>query len=127
MSKTTILEFKAKKPDPTLSICAKHGDKPDALLEILHDLQEVVGHVPESSLPIIAKALNLSRAEVHGVVTFYHDFHTSPQKKHVITCAHCTRRETHQGQEGRDRENLLPGLVRPVTFDDGEWQGHGTG
>ena len=84
MVKTTILNFTAKKPDPTLPICAKHGNRPDALLEILHDLQEELGHVPEASLPVVAKALNLSRAEVHGVVTFYHDYHTQPQKKHVI-------------------------------------------
>ena len=81
---TTLLNFKAKSPDPAIAICAKHGDRPDALLEILHDLQNEVGHVPETSLPVIATALNLSRAEVHGVVTFYHDYHTAPQKKHVI-------------------------------------------
>lgn len=84
MFKTTILSFTAKKPDPTVSICAQHGDRPDALLEILHDLQEALGHVPEASLPVIAKALNLSRAEVYGVVTFYHDYHMKPQARHVI-------------------------------------------
>jgi formate dehydrogenase subunit gamma len=88
MAKTTILEFKGNRADPTpqiaMAICAKYGDKPEALIEILHDLQEEVGHVPEASLPIIAKALNLSRAEVYGVVTFYHDFHMKPQAKHVI-------------------------------------------
>jgi formate dehydrogenase subunit gamma len=84
MAKTTILKFTPKKPDPTAAICARHGDRPDALLEILHDLQEELGHVPEASLPVIAKALNLSRAEVYGVVTFYHDYHMKPQAKHVI-------------------------------------------
>lgn len=84
MSKTTILDFQVKKPDPALAICAHYADRPDALLEILHDLQEKVGHVPEASLPIIAKSLNLSRAEVYGVVTFYHDYHQKPQTKHVI-------------------------------------------
>ena len=44
------------------------------LLPILHGIQEEFGHVPQEALPIIAEALNLSRAEVHGVVTFYHDF-----------------------------------------------------
>ena len=84
MATTTILDFHAKKPDPALAICAGHGNRPDALLEILHDLQEKIGHVPEASLPVIAKALNLSRAEVYGVVTFYHDYHMKPQAKHVI-------------------------------------------
>ena len=78
---TTVLEF-AK--SPAEAICARHGNRPDALLEILHDLQGEVGYVPESSLPLIAKALNLSRAEVYGVATFYHDFHLKPSGKHHI-------------------------------------------
>lgn len=82
--KTTILDFAGKATDPTHAICAKHGNRPDALLEILHDLQHQIGHVPEASLPVIAKALNLSRAEVYGVATFYHDFHLKPQGKHTI-------------------------------------------
>ncbi len=81
MAKTTILEFK---PDPAASICARYGNTPDQLIEILHDLQREIGHVPEASLPVIAKALNLSRAEVYGVVTFYHDFHMKKPAKHVI-------------------------------------------
>lgn len=67
-----------------VEICRNYANQPDALLEILHDVQEKLGHVPESSLPAIANALNLSRAEVYGVVTFYHDFHLKPQGKHVI-------------------------------------------
>lgn len=82
--KTTILDFAGKATDPAHAICAKHGNRPDALLEILHDLQHQIGHVPEASLPAIAKALNLSRAEVYGVATFYHDFHLKPQGKHTI-------------------------------------------
>lgn len=66
------------------TIALRYGNKPDALLEILHDLQHEVGHVPEAALPVLAKQLNLSRAEVHGVVTFYHDFRRNPAGKHVI-------------------------------------------
>ena len=65
-------------------ICLAHGNRPDELLEIFYDVQAKLGHVPESTLPVIAEALNLSRAEVYGVVTFYHDFHLKPQGKHVI-------------------------------------------
>ncbi len=67
-----------------LAACAVHGNKPDELLEILHALQHDLGYVPESTLPVIANALNLSRAEVHGVVTFYHDFKREPQGRHTI-------------------------------------------
>ena len=82
--KSTLLDFTIKKPDAAIAVAQRHGNRPDALLEILHDLQHEKGHVPETSLPIIAKALNLSRAEVYGVATFYHDFHLKPTGKHSI-------------------------------------------
>lgn len=67
-----------------LAACARHGNKPDELLEILHELQEHLGYIPEAALPAIAKALNRSRAEIYGVVTFYHDFRRAPAGRHVI-------------------------------------------
>ena len=56
----------------------------DALIEILHEIQHRFGYVPESAIPVIAEELNLSRAEVHGVVTFYHDFRTEPAGSCVV-------------------------------------------
>lgn len=67
-----------------LAVCARHGNGASELLEILHELQHQIGCVPEATKPVIAKALNLSRAEVHGVVTFYHDFRSEPAGKHTI-------------------------------------------
>lgn len=58
--------------------------KPGALLPLLHAIQDNVGYVPETSYGAIAKALSLSVAEVHGVVTFYHHFRTHPAGKHVL-------------------------------------------
>lgn len=55
-----------------------------ALLPILHAVQNALGYIPEPALPVIAKDLNLSRAEVHGVLTFYHYFRTKPVGKHVL-------------------------------------------
>jgi formate dehydrogenase subunit gamma len=66
------------------TIAAEHGNRPDALIEILHDVQEALGYVPEAVIPALANALNLSRAEVHGVVTFYHDFRREPAGRHVL-------------------------------------------
>jgi formate dehydrogenase subunit gamma len=51
---------------------------------MLHALQEAFGYVPEAAVPMIAQARNLSRAEVHGVFTFYHDFRHEPAGKHVL-------------------------------------------
>lgn len=55
-----------------------------ALLPILHGIQEQLGYVPPAAIEVVAEALNLSRAEVHGVVTFYHDFRSAPPGKHVL-------------------------------------------
>jgi formate dehydrogenase subunit gamma len=54
------------------------------LLPILHAVQQAFGHVPEAAIPLIATRLNLSRAEVHGVVSFYHDFRAAPAGRHVL-------------------------------------------
>lgn len=66
------------------SVAAEHGNRPDALIEILHRLQGELGCVPEAAVPALADALNLTRAEVHGIVTFYHDFRREPAGRHVL-------------------------------------------
>jgi formate dehydrogenase subunit gamma len=65
-------------------IIAEHSHLEGATLVILHALQETFGYVPEPAVPMIASALNLSRAEVHGVFTFYHDFRREPAGRHVL-------------------------------------------
>ncbi len=67
-----------------LTICAAHDNRPDELLEIFHDLQHEFGYVPDQTLPIIANALNRSRAEIYGVLTFYHEFRRTPGGRHNI-------------------------------------------
>jgi formate dehydrogenase subunit gamma len=57
---------------------------PGALLPILHALQDDFGYVDKEAVPMIADALNISIAEVHGVISFYHDFHTEPHGRHVL-------------------------------------------
>jgi formate dehydrogenase subunit gamma len=70
---------------PTLNtIFVKHRQQPGALLPILHDIQHALGYVPDDAVPLIAKELNLSRAEVHGVITYYHHFRQTPPRKHVV-------------------------------------------
>lgn len=65
-------------------ICAAYGDRPDALLEILNAMQEEKGWLSDEALRTIADALNISRAEIHGVVSFYHDYHREPPALHMI-------------------------------------------
>ncbi len=65
-------------------IIAEHDKLEGATLVILHALQAAFGCVPEPAIPMIASALHLSRAEVHGVFTFYHDFRHEPAGRHVL-------------------------------------------
>ena len=65
-------------------IVAAHLARPGALLPILHNVQETLGYIPQESVPLIAKDLNLSRAEVHGVISYYHHFRQMPPGRHVV-------------------------------------------
>lgn len=65
-------------------ILGDHAGLEGPLLPILHAVQAEFGHIPQATLPIIAKALNISRAEIHGVVSFYHDFREEPAGRHVL-------------------------------------------
>ena len=71
---------------------------PGALLPILHAVQDLVGYIPSDVIPQIAEQLNLSRAEVHGVVTYYHHFRQQPVGRHVVQICRaeaCQSRGSH--------------------------------
>jgi formate dehydrogenase subunit gamma len=78
-------------------IVRRHDGREGALLPILHDLQAAFGFVPEPAIPFLAHALNITRAEVHGVVSFYHDFRREPAGRHVLKLC---RAEACQSMEG---------------------------
>ena len=65
-------------------VIASRKQLPGALLPILHGIQDAVGHIPREVVDRIARELNLSRAEVHGVVTYYHHFRSEPAARHVV-------------------------------------------
>ena len=65
-------------------ILHEHPATQDALLPILHAIQDALGYVPSGAVPEVADRLNLSRAEVHGVLTYYHHFRQHPPGRHVI-------------------------------------------
>ena len=65
-------------------IIAEHTHLEGATLVVLHALQGAFGYVPEPAIPMVAEALSMTRAEVHGVFTFYHDFRHKPAGKHVL-------------------------------------------
>jgi formate dehydrogenase subunit gamma len=79
-----VLTFEPWSAERTAQIIAEHRGIEGPLLPILHAIQHAFGCIPEKAVPIVAQALNLSRAEVHGVVTFYHDFTSEPRGRHVL-------------------------------------------
>ncbi len=92
----------------TLAIVANCASLEGPLLPILHALQAEFGYIPEEALPVLARELNLSRAEVHGVVTFYHDFRAHPAGKHVLKIC---RAEACQSMGGRALEAAARSLL----------------
>ena len=71
--------------DTVRRIVAELKDRPGPLLEVLHAIQAALGYVPDGAVPLVAQGLNVSRAEVHGVVTFYHYFRRTPPGKHIVS------------------------------------------
>ena len=67
-----------------LEIIAGLAQLEGAMLPILHALQEAFGYLDQRVVPLVAQALNVSKAEVHGVVSFYHDFRDAPAGRHVL-------------------------------------------
>jgi len=83
------------------SALQKYADMPGGLLPLLHEIQASLGHVPKDCVPAIASGMGLSRAEVHGVISFYHDFHDQPRGQTTI---HLCRAEACQAMGSRKLE-----------------------
>ncbi|OFV93605.1 MAG: formate dehydrogenase subunit gamma [Acidobacteria bacterium RIFCSPLOWO2_02_FULL_64_15] len=88
--------------DPTIQatiekVLARHGGRPGPLLEVLHGVQDALGYVPGEAVPMIANGLNLSIADVHGVVTFYHHFRDRPAGRHVVQICRAEACQSMQG------------------------------
>jgi len=87
---------------PVEAAIARHRGRPGALLPILHAVQDALGHVPEGAVAPIAAALNMTRADVHGVVSFYHHFRSAPPGRHVLQLC---RAEACQSMGARELES----------------------
>ena len=83
------------------AVVQEHAGETGALMPVLHSMQQRMGYVPPESIPLIARHLNLSRAEVHGVVHFYHDFRTDPVGDHLLQLC---RAEACQAMGSRELE-----------------------
>jgi formate dehydrogenase subunit gamma len=89
------------------------------LLPILHEVQDEFGYVPREALPVIALELNLSRAEVHGVMTFYHDYRDHPAGRHILKLCRAEACQSMGGDAVADRVKALLGIDFHQTALDG--------
>jgi formate dehydrogenase subunit gamma len=100
------------------TIFTHHRHQPGALLPILHDIQHALGYVPDETIPHIAKELNLSRAEIHGVISYYHYFRQQPPGKHVVRlcCAEACQANGSEALAEHARNRLTQGetTLEPV-------------
>ena len=92
---------------------------PGALLPILHALQETFGYIDRAAETLIAEALNISRAEVHGVVTFYHDFRKHPAGRHVLKVCRAEACQSMGGDALAARLQQMLGIAFHETAKDG--------
>lgn len=101
-------------------ILADHRGQEGALLPILHDIQAAFGYVPRDCLPVIARDLNLSRAEVHGVMSFYHDFRENPAGAHVLKLCRAEACQAMGADRVADHARKSLGIEWHETTKDGK-------
>lgn len=105
--------------DRIAEILDAHQGLEGPLLPILHAIQEAFGYVPDSAIPQIAKALMLSKAEVHGVISFYHDFREKPAGRHVLKLCRAEACQTMGADAVADRIKAALGIDWHETTADG--------
>jgi formate dehydrogenase iron-sulfur subunit len=114
-----VSEYEDWSADRANEIILQHCDQDGPLLPILHALQEAFGSVPEPAVRMVAEKLNLSRAEVHGVVTFYHDFRRQPPGRHVVKLCRAEACQAAGGDALAARAEARLGVAMGATAADG--------
>src|SRR5258708_2343466 len=105
--------------DRASEIISQHSGKDGPLLPVLQALQEAFGCVPEAAVVMVVEALNLSRAEVHGVVTFYHDFRREPAGRHILKLCRAEACQAAGGDALAARAQARLGVAMGTTAPDG--------
>jgi formate dehydrogenase subunit gamma len=106
-------------PARASEIISQHREIDGPLLPILQALQDEFGYVDEAAEPLIAAALNRSRAEIHGVVTFYHDFRHAPAGRHVLKLCRAEACQAAGGDALAARAEARLGIAMGATAPDG--------
>ncbi|MGI8840752.1 MAG: formate dehydrogenase subunit gamma [Caulobacteraceae bacterium] len=105
--------------DLARAIVERHAGRPGALLPILHDLQGAFGYIDREALPIVAEGLNISKAEVHGAISFYHDFRSAPAGAHVLKICRAEACQSMGAESLVARAGERHGLAMGETTADG--------
>lgn len=114
-------DFDSEQRDQVLAALAQYQGQPGALVQILHAVQARLRHIPAGAIPIIADALNLSRADVHGVVTFYHYFRSRPPGRHVIQLCQAESCRAMHGERLTEHAKRRLGVDLHATTPDGHF------
>ena len=101
------------------TILRRHAGREGALLPVLHDFQATFGCIPPAAIRLIAEALNLTRAEVHGVVSFYHDFREQPAGRHVLKLCRAEACQSMQSEQFAEQVLKRFGIEWGETTPDG--------
>jgi formate dehydrogenase subunit gamma len=109
----------APEPEHVRAIAQEFAPLDGPLLPILHAIVDRLGHVDEQAIPIIADVLNLSRAEVHGVVSFYHDFRRTPAGRHLLKVCRAEACQSMGCERLVDRLETALGIAIGNTTPDG--------
>lgn len=94
--------------DTVIGIVDRLKTKEGALLPVLHAVQEALGYIPPEAVPVVAERMNLSRADVHGVISFYHYFRSTPPGRHIV---HLCRAEACQSMSAQALEAHAKGRL----------------
>ena len=112
-------DYEVWSADRAIEIISQHRDRDGPMLPVLHALQEAFGHIPEAAVRMVAETLNISRAEVHGVVTFYHDFREAPAGRRVLKLCRAEACQAAGGDALAAQAEARLGVAIGATAPDG--------
>lgn len=107
--------------DKATDVINRFKDLQGGLLECLHALQHVFGFVPKETIDSVADGFNISRAEVHGVISYYHDFKTSPQGRKVVRICQAEACQAMGSRDLTKKVEALLGTEVGKTSDNGDY------
>jgi NADH:ubiquinone oxidoreductase subunit E len=120
--RNTHLDSKATREEQAVrDAISRHQSVPGGLLPLLHDVQDTLGYVPKEATPAIAAALNLSRADVHGVITYYHHFRQTPPAGHTLAICEAEACQARGCRSLVKKAEALLGCASGETTADQRW------